>query len=198
MIKTIKNGLLVVAIFCCMPVVAKIDNQGKQHFVVKHEFMVEQSLNVVFERFKQVSKWWEGEHSFSGNAANLYFDFDKERCFCEKMPNGGFVEHLQVIHVSDQKKVVFSGGLGPLQEHAVSGKLIWRFTEHEKAVQDNAEHGNAKQGNTEQESAKQSNQVKVSVEYRVFGHVVGGMEQWPKAVDFVLGVQVKRLKGLLE
>lgn len=172
-----KDKLLIlvqlVLMLCCLPLAAKVDTQSNQHFVVKHEFTVEKPLMSVFQKFKQVDKWWEGDHSFSGDASNLYFDFDKARCFCEQMPNGGFVEHLQVIHVEEMKKVVFSGGLGPLQEHPVNGKLIWQFE-------------------------AQDNLVKVSVEYRVFGFVVGGMEQWPKAVDFVIGVQVKRLKAMLD
>ena len=173
MVKSIQNLIVVALMFCCLPLAAKVDSQSKQHFVIKQELVVKKPLSAVFQQFKQVDKWWEGDHSVSGDATNLYFDFDKGRCFCEQMPNGGFIEHLQVIHVVEQKKVVFSGGLGPLQDHPVNGKLIWLFEE-------------------------QDGQVKVSVEYRVHGFVVGGMEKWPEAVDYVLGVQVKRLKTLLE
>ena len=72
-----------------------------------------------------------------------------------------------------QSKVVFSGGLGPLQDQAVSGKLIWSFKQ-------------------------QDDKVVVEVEYRVFGYIEGGMGKWPQAVDFVLGTQVNRLAQLVQ
>lgn len=166
--------LMIIAwlVFLAMPTFAKVDNQSEQHFVIKHEFTVDIPVTKVFQKFKQVELWWEGSHSFTGDASNLYFDFDKQRCYCEQIPTGGFVEHLSVIHVTDNQKVVFSGGLGPLQDHPVSGKLIWQFEQ-------------------------QDNKTKVSLEYRVFGFIVGGMDKWPSAVDYVLGVQVKRLEQLL-
>ena len=169
----IRLMIIVCLALMTLPALAKIDSQSEQHFVVKHEFSVDTPVTQVFQKFRQVDKWWEGDHSFTGDASNLYFDFDKQRCFCEQVPNGGFVEHLRVIHVMDNQKVVFSGGLGPLQEHPVSGKLIWQF---------------------EQQDGK----TKISLEYRVFGFIVGGMDKWPSAVDYVLSVQVKRLQELLD
>lgn len=151
---------------------AKVTEQGANHFVVKHQFASKQSASEVYNMFTQVNKWWEPDHSFEGKAENLYFDFDKQRCYCESVSNGGFVEHLAVIHVQPMKKVVFSGGLGPLQDHAVSGKLIWTFTPEDTGT-------------------------KVELEYRVYGHITGGMGEWPQAVDFVLGTQIKRLAKLL-
>ena len=151
---------------------AELAEHSEQHFIIKHQFNSKKPLAEVYRQFKQVNKWWEAGHTFSGKAENLYFDFDQQRCYCEKLDNGGFIRHLAVIHVQPQKKVVFSGGLGPLQDQPVNGKMIWSFTESDKGVE-------------------------VTVEYRVYGMIVGGMGEWPKAVDFVIGTQVKRLAELL-
>ena len=75
--------------------------------------MVDRQVTQVFQKFRQVDKWWEGEHCFTGDASNLYFDFGQQRCFYEQIANGGFVEHLRVIHVMDNQKVGFNDGLGP-------------------------------------------------------------------------------------
>ncbi len=156
---------------------AEVAEQSAQHFVVKHSFTTQRSPAAVYHQFGQVQRWWEPSHSFAGIANNLYFNFVDQRCFCEKLADGGFVEHLAVIHVQPEKKVVFSGGLGPLQEQPVSGKLIWQF----KPVDKTSDKG-----------------TQVTLEYRVFGHIVGGMKKWPVAVDFVLGTQLGNLQKLLE
>ena len=167
--------LLANLVLIAMPTMlqAKIASQSEQHFVVSHKFESKKSVETVYKTFTNVSSWWEASHTFDGKAENLYFDFDQQRCFCEKVANGGFVQHLAAIHVQPMKKVVFSGGLGPLQDQAVSGKLLWTFEQTD-------------------------NGVKVNVEYRVYGMIVDGMGKWPEAVDFVLGTQVKKLASLLK
>ena len=170
--KKLKWLLLATLTVCGWSANAEITDQSTQHFVVAEQFKSNKSLAEVYRQFTQVSQWWEADHSFLGNADNLFFDFDKQRCFCEKVDGGGFIQHLEVIHVRPQKQVVFNGGLGPLQDQPVIGKMIWTFELVDKAVL-------------------------VKVEYRVFGMIIGGMGQWPKAVDFVVTTQVKRLKALL-
>ncbi|MFT4927870.1 MAG: hypothetical protein ACI8WB_003984 [Phenylobacterium sp.] len=39
--------------------------------------------------------------------------------------------------------------------------------------------------------------TKATLEYRVFGHVLGGKGEWPGAVNMVLGQQVNNFKRLL-
>lgn len=151
---------------------AKVSSESTEHFIVNHQLVSSKSLAEVYGQFIAVDKWWEADHSFSGKADNLYFDFNSHRCFCEKLNKGGFVRHLAVVYVEPHKKVVFSGGLGPLLDQAVNGKMIWTFNQTEQGVE-------------------------VKLEYRVYGMIVGGMGEWPKAVDFVLGTQMKRLKALL-
>ncbi|MCJ8270303.1 MAG: hypothetical protein MJK04_12985 [Psychrosphaera sp.] len=84
---------------------AELAEHSEQHFIIKHQFNSKKPLAEVYRQFKQVNKWWEAGHTFSGKAENLYFDFDQQRCYCEKLDNGGFIRHLAVIHVQPQKKV---------------------------------------------------------------------------------------------
>lgn len=79
------------------------------------------------------AKWWSSEHTYSGDAANLYIDAQATGCFCEKLPKPadapegqrmGSVEHMHVIYADPQRGVLrLSGGLGPLQGEAASGTL---------------------------------------------------------------------------
>ena len=150
---------------------AEVAEQSDSHFVVKHSFSSPKSAEHVYKHFLQINRWWEPDHTFSGKAENLHIDLKKHRCFCETMPKGGFVRHMEIVHVQPENRVVMTGGLGPLQDQAVNGAMIWTFEETDKGT-------------------------KVNLEYRVNGFIVGGMGKWPAAVDFVLGTQIKRLEGL--
>src|SRR5689334_7558542 len=45
----------------------------------------------------QVGSWWNPEHTYSHDAKNLSIDARPGGCFCEKLPNGGGMEHLRVV-----------------------------------------------------------------------------------------------------
>src|SRR5687768_18231554 len=49
--------------------------------------------------------WWNGEHTYSGNPANLSLDPVAGGCFCEAVPGAGGgpagqVEHMRVIYLA--------------------------------------------------------------------------------------------------
>ncbi|HYB54029.1 MAG TPA: ATPase, partial [Thermoanaerobaculia bacterium] len=50
-----------------------------------------------------VGRWWDPEHTFSRDAANLSIEAKPRGCFCEKLPDQGFVEHMRVIHAMPGK-----------------------------------------------------------------------------------------------
>ena len=49
------------------------------------------------------------------DAKNLSIDARPGGCFCEKLPNGGGVEHARVVYVAPREVLRLSGALGPLQ-----------------------------------------------------------------------------------
>jgi hypothetical protein len=73
--------------------------------------------------------WWDSEHTYSGDAANLTIEPVAGGCFCEAIPaaNGvpaGQVEHMRVVYVDPRVRTLrLSGGLGPLQAEALTGTL---------------------------------------------------------------------------
>ncbi|MCA1661694.1 MAG: ATPase [Novosphingobium sp.] len=76
--------------------------------------------------------WWNGEHTYSGDPANLYIDAQATGCFCEKLPltkdapsgaRPGSIEHMHVIYAAPARVLRMSGGLGPLQSEAAEGTL---------------------------------------------------------------------------
>ena len=47
-----------------------------------------------FAALSNPARWWNGEHSFSGDARNYTLNLKPGGCFCEKLPNGGWAKHL--------------------------------------------------------------------------------------------------------
>ena len=170
---------LLIKVFCAaliilpvLNVAADVKFKDKHGFKIHHEVVVNKTTNMSWEAFNAIDQWWLASHTFSGEQKNLYLDTRKQRCFCEKLPDGGFVRHLAVVHVHPMKKLVFSGGLGPLQELAVSGAMIVRF-------------------------AEQDGKTKITLDYEVYGSSDGILESWAKPVDGVLKQQLDSFEQYL-
>lgn len=64
---------------------------------------------------EEVHAWWDAANSYSGDAANFYLEPRALGCFCEKLPGGGSIAHMQVVYVEPGAVLRMLGGLGPLQ-----------------------------------------------------------------------------------
>jgi uncharacterized protein YndB with AHSA1/START domain len=121
----------------------------------------------------QVGSWWDPQHTWSGAARNMAIDPRAGGCFCEKLANGGSVQHMTVILAEPGKTLRMRGALGPLQEQAVVGTITWSLTEA-------------------------GSRTRVEMTYVVGGYMRGGLEPVAKIVDSVLATQVQRLKQYIE
>ena len=127
----------------------------------------------VFAALAKPARWWNGAHSYSGNAANLVIEPRAGGCFCERLPGGGSVEHARVIYAAPGKMLRLQGGLGPLQAEAVIATLS--FTLHPAGAG-----------------------TRVEMRYVVGGYVPGGAARFAAPVDQVMSEQLDRLKAALE
>ena len=112
-------------------------------------------------------------HTFSGDSHNLSIDDKPMGCFCEKLPRGGGVRHMEVVNVAPGKTLVLTGALGPLQSMAATGNLTIQL-------------------------APAGDGTKVGVVYAVTGYLPAGMNTLAPIVDSVLAEQFTRLKSLIE
>jgi uncharacterized protein YndB with AHSA1/START domain len=153
---------------------AAVADSAANGFTVKLEFNIQAPPQDVYHRLvHNVGDWWNSMHTFSGDAHNLSIDDKATGCFCEKLPNGGSVRHLEVVYAEPGKKLVFSGALGPLQSIAATGSLAIQF-------------------------AAAGEGTKLAVVYTVTGYLPAGMNTWAAPVDSVLTEQFTRLKSLIE
>jgi uncharacterized protein YndB with AHSA1/START domain len=119
------------------------------------------------------SHWWNSEHTYSGNAANLTLEARAGGCWCESLPDGGSVQHMTVTYLAPGKVLRLRGALGPLGAMPVDGVMTWTL----KSVG----------GGTD-----------ISLTYAISGMSAQGFDSLSKGVDGVLAEAVGRLKKLLE
>lgn len=120
---------------------------------------------------RDIGRWWDPSHTYSGKATNLSLVDRPGGCLCERLPGGG-VQHMQVVYVDRGKQLRMLGGLGPLQALAAQGALTWTF-----------EPGKAG--------------TRMTWTYRVAGLEPDAVASMSRAVEAVVAQQANRLAGRL-
>lgn len=126
----------------------------------------------VWAALSDIGKWWDPEHTYSGDAGNLSLDPVVQGCFCERLSLYSGVEHAHVVYAQPAKTLRMVGALGPLQEFGVAGSMTWQIE---------AAGGGSR----------------LTVTYNVGGFADRPLADWAPIVDEVLGGQVKRLGRFL-
>jgi uncharacterized protein YndB with AHSA1/START domain len=163
-----------VLLFASGPALAAADDPPPSRgFVVYETTVVKAGPDAVWAALVRPARWWNREHSWSGDAANLTLDPRAGGCFCETLPDGGSAEHMHVVQWVPGSLLRMKGALGPLQSEALEGVLTIELKPGE--------------GSTT----------------ITWAYVVGGYSRLPlgdiaPAVDSVLGEQAERLAALVE
>ena len=150
------------------------DDRG---FVSRHEVPVAAAPDAVWAALMRPELYWNGDHSWSGNAANFTLSPRAGGCFCELLPGeggSGSVEHARVVMAQPGRRLVLRGAFGPLQSEAVVGTLVVEL------AQDDG-------GGT-----------RMRWTYTVGGYAAYPMEALSGPVDAVIGEQAARLAARFE
>lgn len=155
---------------------AEVKSATADSFVIVHSRRVEAEPAKVYAMLPAVDRWWNSEHSYSGNAANFSLKAEAGGCFCERWKDGE-VEHGRVVMAIRDQVLRVQAALGPLQGRAVNGVLTFQL----KA--DDASGGKA---------------TFLTLTYVVNGASASALDKSAPAVDGVLGEQFGRLTRLIE
>jgi uncharacterized protein YndB with AHSA1/START domain len=162
-------GLIGAVVIFATPARGEVVDKAANGFTVKVVLQVAAPPGTVYTSLvRHVGEWWDGEHTYSGDAKNLSIIPEPGGCFCETLPAGG-VQHGTVVNVAPGKLLRIVGSLGPLQESGTSGAMTWQI----------------------EPSGTGS---KLTFTYAVGGYVAGGLEKLAPIVDGVLNHQVQLLK----
>ena len=157
-----------------LPAHAEVVESGAAGFTVHGTVRVAATPQAAWEGLIQPSRYWNGEHSWSGDAANMTLEPMAGRCFCEGLPaSGGSVEHARVVYAAPGEMLRLRGSLGPLQAEALTGTLTM----------------------TVQPSGAGS---KIAWDYVAGGYARMSLKELAPVVDRVVGEQLKRLALLLK
>lgn len=161
----------VIASTACL---AEVRNLGPGGFTSHHERQISASPEEVYATMTgRISEWWEGSHSWSADANNLYVEAKPGGCFCERLPSGGWVEHLRIVYLDPNTAIRFKGSLGPLLDLGLNGTMIWQL------------------------QAGDAGGTRLQWTYIVNGYLADGFDGLAPVVDAVNGAQVDGLVTLL-
>ena len=158
---------------CATGARAEVLDAQANGFALRQEKTINAPADKVWAALTKPSAWWSKDHTWSGSASNLSLAALAGGCFCERLAQGGSVQHMAVVYAQPNVQLTLFGGLGPLQSSGAAGHLVWRLAETD-------------------------GKTTLTWTYTVGGYVQGGLDKWAKPVDGVLGEQLDRLKAYVE
>jgi hypothetical protein len=158
-------ALLTLGAFAVAPAMADVKAKAPDGFVIQIKGEVALDRDAAWARLLDIGSWWNGGHTYSGDAANMKLDAMAGGCWCELWA-GGEVEHGRVMLVMPLSLVRLDAALGPLQEMGVSGAMTLTLS-------DGAAGGTA-----------------ITLDYKVSGSSLSGLDGLADTVNQVLSEQV--------
>jgi uncharacterized protein YndB with AHSA1/START domain len=172
-----RSSLLTLPIVCAIlaaPARGEVTDTNAGGFSVRNAATINASPAKVYTALtEKIGAWWDPAHTFSHDSRNLSVDAKPGGCFCERLPEGGGVQHMSVVYASPGKLLRLTGAIGPLQEAALVGTMTWKLSQTGTATT-------------------------VELVYTVGGFRAGGFRDIPTVVDGVLRGQLTRLKAFVE
>ena len=172
---SVSCGLAALAL--ASPSGAEVTASDERGFASHNEVLVPVPPERAWDLLLAPAEWWNGEHTYSGDPANLVLYATPGECFCERIPSGGDrpdaqIEHMRVIYAAPYSALRMSGALGPLQSEAVTGVLTVTLE-------------------------PEGEMTKVSWDYVVGGYARMRLAELAPLVDQVIGEQLSRLAARL-
>ena len=163
--------LLSVLVLVTAPASAEVVSASANGIHIRHRVPLAVPADTAYAAFADVGRWWEDDHTYSGSASNMSLSLTPGGCFCERLPEGGGIEHMRVTFANPaERRVVLTGSLGPLLYEATAGVM-----------------------DVQVKSAGAASEL--TLDYRAAGFADGGGDKMAPLVDQVLGPQLKRLRA---
>lgn len=166
--KPILSAAALLPLFAFAAAHAEVRQAAADGFFLAYSEPVSAAPAKTYAAVTAVAAWWDGEHTWSGQASNLSLKAEAGGCFCERWA-GGSAEHGRVVMAMPAHLLRIETALGPLQELALKGVLSFWIR------------------------AEDDGSSRLDVEYRVNGASSSGLDTLAPQVDEILGVQVARL-----
>ena len=139
--KTIKHHLAAASLLTVMLLISNsiycaVVDSSAYGFTIRQELVIKQNADSAYKYFIfDIGKWWNPQHTWSGNSANLVIQPKANGCFCERLDNNGSVRHMMVEFLEPGSVLRMSGALGPLQAMAVTGVVTLQYKKVDEGTQ---------------------------------------------------------------
>lgn len=175
-------SLIVASLALAVPYArADVVTRSETGFVVRLASEVTAPPAEAWKLLLSPAQWWQSQHTFSGDAANLTLDPAVGGCFCEVLPRPegppltqkpGGVQHMRVVYIEPPRAMRLVGALGPLQSEALAATMTITVKPTEKGS-------------------------RILFEYVVGGFMRYKVDEIAPAVDRMLTAQLNSLAGKL-
>lgn len=168
------SALIALTLFVIASAQAEVVDATAHGFQIRQKVAMKAPPETIWRLMTaHVGEWWHPDHTYSGDARNLYIEPTALGCFCENIGKDGSVAHLVVTFVNPNEMIRFTGGLGPLGLMGIDGNMTISL-----------EPGDGL--------------TIATLDYQVGGYTPGGLESIAAAVDSVLGDALARLRRFVE
>ncbi len=162
-----RAAMAVVLMALAVPAAAEVTASAPDGFTAREVRTVKAAPDAAFTALLAWGTWWSGEHSYSGNGANIVLDAHAGGCLCERWA-GGEVAHGRVLMILPPKVLRLDAPFGPLQALPGSAVLTIALT-------------------------PVAGGTRIAFEMRAGGRAGDAYDKLAPAVDAVLAVQADRL-----
>lgn len=103
--------------FAATPVSAEVIARTADSFTLRYQSAMETTPEDILSSMTLVGEWWDGAHSYSGDAKNITIDMTVGGCWCEKLADGTDFRHATVLAI-EPDRLAFNAPFGPLNGKA--------------------------------------------------------------------------------
>jgi hypothetical protein len=107
---------------CATPAAAEVVSRTADSFTLRYAVGAEIAPEDIPGALKDLPKWWDSAHTYSGSAANLSLDLTPGGCWCEKLADGTDFDHGRTVSATPES-FVFNAPFGPLRGKATKAEL---------------------------------------------------------------------------
>lgn len=108
------------------PAHAEVKSTWEAGLRTENRVVIAAPPETVYLKLGEIGRWWNGQHSYSGQSENMTIQLKPGGCFCEALPGGG-VKHGEVVLAWPGQTLRVQGGFGPLQDEGASGALTFNL-----------------------------------------------------------------------
>src|SRR3954469_13840840 len=109
---TVKRGRCVFALALVTPIaMAEVKGAGTSGFEVREKVHIAAEPGTVYAAGLAPKRWWDPKHTYSRDPNRVTLEARAGGCWCESLPGGGSVEHLEITYLAPGKAIRFRGAV---------------------------------------------------------------------------------------